>query len=80
MRCDLDRLGRQAGVQLGDRCSQAIRQHHLALGLTPERAARTKGLLQRRHGLPAERRRQPDCRLLDELVFSVSVGTHRAPL
>jgi len=55
---------------------QALHQHHLALGLAPERTTRAEGLFHRRHRLPAKRREQPDGGLLDELVFGVSVGAH----
>ena len=68
--------GGSVGVELDQRGAQAVHQHHLALGLAAERAARAEGLLHRRHRLPAERGKQPDGGLLDELVFGVGVGAH----
>ena len=66
--------GGSVGIEPRQRRAQAGHQHHLALRLAAERAARAEGLLHRRHRLPAERREQPDGGLLDELVFGVGVG------
>jgi hypothetical protein len=61
-------------VEFAQRRAQAFDQHHLALGLAPQRTARAEGFFHRRHRLPAERGKQPDGGLLDELVFGVGVG------
>ena len=73
----LDRLGRQAGVEGGERRAQARHQHHLALGLAPQAgAAGAEGLVQRHGRLPAQRGKELHSRLLDELVFGPGVGAH----
>ena len=56
--------------------AKAPDQHYLALRFATERAGHTVDLFHRRHRLPTEHCKQPDRRLLNELVFGVSVEAH----
>ena len=47
-----------------------------AFGLAAERTGCAEGFFQSRSRLPAERRKEPDGGLFDELVFGVGVGAH----
>ena len=72
----VDGLGRHGRVQPYQCRTQPHRQHHLALGLAPQRAIRAKGFFHGRHGLPAQVGKQANGRLLHQLVFGVGVNTH----
>ena len=72
----VDSLGRHGWVQPYQGFAQPHRQHHLALGLAPQRAIYAKALFHGRHRLPAQVGKQANGRLLHQLVFGVGVKTH----